>query len=237
MPVTLALQNYENPYCTICEKYVRAGIFCDICNRWSHTKCNNLTPTDFKSIKNSDEKWFCTSCITSIFPFNSNSNYTLTKNKNTSNIKNFFTDLNTLAEQNDSDVENVTGINCKYYDSEEFTETFSRSKHFSAFHLNIASLSKHFDELQTLLSLLGVNFSVIGITETKFLKNTQPSINFSLQNYSVEHTPTELSAGGALLYISKHLTYKPHKYLDKKMYKSKELESIFAEIIYKKKKM
>ena len=35
----------------------------------------------------------------------------------------------------------------------------------------------------------------------------QPSINFSLQNYSTEHTPTELAAGGALLYISNHLTF------------------------------
>ena len=73
---------------------------------------------------------------------------------------------------------------------------------FSAFHLNISSLTKHFDELQTLLSLLDVNFSVIGITETKCLRNIQPSINFSLQNYNTEHTPTELSAGGELLYIS-----------------------------------
>ena len=74
-------------------------------------------------------------------------------------------------------MENVTGINCKYYHSEEFTKQFSGSKCFSAFHLNIASLSKHFDELQTLLSHLGVNFSFIGITESKFLKDTQPAIN------------------------------------------------------------
>ena len=107
---------------------------------------------------------------------------------------------------------------------------------FFAFHLNIASLSKHFDELQTLLSLLGVNCSVIGITESKFLKDTQPAINFSLQNYSVEHTPTELSAGGTLLYTSNHLTYKPRKDLNLKMYKSKELESTFAEIVYAKRK-
>ena len=75
-----------------------------------------------------------------------------------------------------------------------------------------------------------------GITETKFLKNTQPSINFSLQNYSTEHTPTELAAGGALLYISNHLTYKPRKDLNQNMYKSKELESIFVEIVYEKRK-
>ena len=68
---------------------------------------------------------------------------------------------------------------------------------------------KHFDEIQALLSLFNINFSVIGITETKRLKDIQPSINFSLQNYSTEHTPTELSSGGALLYIFNFLTSKP----------------------------
>ena len=170
-----------------------------------------------------------------IFPFNSKANYNLTNNKNISNIKNFFTELNSINESNENVVENVAEINCKYYDSEGFIEQFSNYKCFSAFHLNISSLTKLFDELQTLLSLY-VNFSVIGITERKFLKNTQPSINFSLQNYNTEHTPTELAAGGALLYISNHLTYKRGKNLTQNMYKSKELESIFVEIVYAKRK-
>ena len=76
---------------------------------------------------------------------------------------------------------------------------------------NIPSITKHFDELPTLLSLLDVNFSVIGITET-----------------------TELATGGALLYISNHLTYKPRKDLNQNMYKHKELECIFVEIVYEK---
>ena len=103
------------------------------------------------------------------FPFNSKIN--LTNSKNISNIKNFFTELNSINEYNRNSVENVAGINGKYYDSydsEEFIEQFSNSKCFSAFHLNISSLTKHFDELQTLLLLLDVTF-----TETNFFKNTQ----------------------------------------------------------------
>ena len=42
------------------------------------------------------------------------------------------------------------------------------------------------------------------------------------------------AAGGALLYISNHLNYKPRKDLNQNMYKSKELESIFVEIVYEK---
>ena len=77
-----------------------------------------------------------------IFPFNSKTNYNLTNNKNISNIKNFFTELN-INESNKNGVENVAGINCKYYDSEEFIEQFSNSKCFSAFHLNISSLKEN----------------------------------------------------------------------------------------------
>ena len=56
-----------------------------------------------------------------------------------------------------------------------------------------------------------------------------------MQNYTTEHTPAELSAGGALPYISNHITYKPRKDLNQNMYK-KELESIFVEIVYEKRK-
>ena len=86
-----------------------------------------------------------------------------------------------------------------------------------------------------LYSLWSYNFTVIGITETKFLKDVQPSTNFSLNGYCCEHTPTELSAAGALLYISNHLTYKPQD-LNNSFYLSKDLESVFIEIVYEKKK-
>ena len=69
-----------------------------------------------------------------------------------------------------------------------------------------------------------------------FLKNTQTSINFSFESYTTEHTPTELSAGGALLYISNHLTYKPRTKTFTKIFIKKELESIFVEIVYEKRK-
>ena len=125
-------------------------------------------------------------------------------------------------------------VDCKYYETEEFKKLFSESRSFSTFHLNISSLTKHFDDLNTLLSLLEIKFSIIGITETKFSKNVSPSVNFSLPNYSVEHTPAESSAGGALLYIAYHISYKQRNDLSKNLYKSRELESIFIEIMYKK---
>jgi hypothetical protein len=118
---------------------------------------------------------------------------------------------------------------------QEFTAIPNKSKCFSALHLNIVSLGLHFDDLSTLLDHLQHSFGVIAITETKFT-STFPSINFSLPNFSTEHTPTESSAGGALLYISNKFTYKPRTDLTKAFYHSKLLESIFVELTQPRKK-
>ena len=78
--------------------------------------------------------------------------------------------------------------------------------------------------------MLKHRFGILAVTETRFSKFTSPSINFSISGYSVEQTPTESSAGGALLYISNDFSYKPRPDLTQAFYKSKELESIFVEI-------
>ena len=51
-----------------------------------------------------------------------------------------------------------------------------------------------------------------------------------MNNYSYEYIPTK----GTLLYIDKNLTYRPRSELT--LYKSKEIESSFIEIIEPKKK-
>ena len=54
-----------------------------------------------------------------------------------------------------------------------------------------------------------------------------------LNHYSFEFTPTETSAGGTLLYIANHLSYKCRN--DLSIYKKNELESTFIEIVNPKK--
>ena len=51
----------------------------------------------------------------------------------------------------------------------------------------------------------------------------------NLNNYSFEFTLTESSAGGTLLYIANHLSYKCRN--DRNIYKKSELESTFIEIL------
>ena len=110
----------------------------------------------------------------------------------------------------------------------------SNAKNKSIFHMNIASLSKHKEELEAALSLLDFQFDIIGITETKILKDITPIISPSLNGYAPESTPTESTKGGALIYIKKPLVYDRRDDLEKLMYKPKELESVFVEIAGKK---
>ena len=53
--------------------------------------------------------------------------------------------------------------------------------------------------------------------------------SLNLDNYSFEFTQTETSAGGTLLYIANHLSYKCRN--DLNMYEKNEVESTFIEIV------
>ena len=107
-------------------------------------------------------------------------------------------------------------VSSKYYDIEEQQnlKIANKSKSLSLFHINACSLSKNFDDLQHLLSCTNKNFDIIAITETKITKNVSITNNLSINNYSIEFTPTESSAGGTLLYIANHLSYIPHQDLN-----------------------
>ena len=73
---------------------------------------------------------------------------------------------------------------------------YKDNKHeFSLFHLNIASLSKHKDELETILMMLKYKFDIIGISETKIQKNIIPNYDISLKGYKPYSTPTEGEKG------------------------------------------
>ena len=54
-----------------------------------------------------------------------------------------------------------------------------------------------------------------------------PVFNFSIEGYSVEHTPTESAAGGALLYISNRYAYSPRQDLAEMFYSPRVNLSLF----------
>ena len=95
--------------------------------------------------------------------------------------------------------------------------------------MNISSLSYNFDQLHTLLSEINISFDVIGITETRLKKQTLRTTNIDINGYNLEHTPTEASCGGSLLYVKNKLNYISQK--DVNIYKKNGLESTFIEIL------
>ena len=115
------------------------------------------------------------------------------------------------------------------------TFKFENNNDFSLFHLNIASLSKHKEELETTLTMLNFKFDVIGISETKIKKNSAPIYDVSLKGYNFYSTPTESERGGVSLFIADNHKCKPRKDLDSLTYKSNEVESVFIEIVTPKK--
>ena len=229
-------------FCSICDKLVSDkcnAIFCNLCNSWVHQRCNHLSKSDFEKLCNSSDSdsWFCFKCNSTIFPFN-DQDTNLGTNKNTSSTNSKFTEYRSLFSElnrnNDSSNFDNVNMNCKYYEIEEFNSIQHRKKCLSAFHLNIASIYSHFDELCTLIDQLQHDFSIIAITETR-IKSDTPNVNLSLPAYTMIHTPTESSAGGALLYVSNRHSFKPRTDLTSICYKSKQFESVFVEITQPKK--
>ena len=87
-------------------------------------------------------------------------------------------------------------------------EILHKNKSLSLFHINASFLNKNFDDLQYLLSSTQKNFDIIAKSETRITKIVSLLNNLNLNNYSFEFTPTEAFAGGTLLYIANHSSYK-----------------------------
>ena len=147
-----------------------------------------------------------------------------------------------ISQQNEGDSDDQdddsdhSPINCNYYDREEFTHAnFNSSKAYSILHLNIHSITAHFEELQDLLMEIhsdNFQFDIIAISESKLKPHIEPIININLDNY---HPPTgmpsEAEKGGVLLYVNERIKdYKIRTDLNNKMYEPKLLESVFIEV-------
>ena len=71
------------------------------------------------------------------------------------------------------------------------------------------------------------------ITETLLCSDENAKTNINIEGFTIEHTPTNSSKGGALLYLHEFLKYNSRN--DLNILKNKELESVFVEITNKSK--
>ena len=88
--------------------------------------------------------------------------------------------------------------------------------------------------MESLISKLKNDFQIIGISETRLKKTQETTTNIQLKNFNIVQVPTESANGGALLCIRKAINYKLRP--DLMIYKKREMESVFIEIIQKNSK-
>ena len=173
------------------------------------------------------------------FPFYNDDNISELYNKEflaSDTIKTFFKGINDLnnelsnnSDNDDGDFDVTPIIDCKYLDLNSFKIFKDDKTKFSLVHLNIASLSLHKDELESVLNILNFKFDVIGISDTKIKKGFDADYKVSIDGYNQYPTPTESDKGGVILYISKQYFCKHRKDLDTILYKCSALESIFTQ--------
>ena len=226
--------------CNSCKKTMANGninIKCFSCEKYFHSKCSGITNDKFSRSSN----WFCDGCSLGCLPFSNIDNTRLgltTQGKEVPNHENLEVHPNfsiqTLLDKIPGNITIETdeflsdSVNSKYYTPNEFISSKIRNNTFSIFHLNIASLSCHIDDLKALLALLDHPFNIIGITETKIRDNCEPTTNISLENYTFENTATLTHFGGAAIYIHKGQDYKLRTDLSKSVLSV--AENIFIEI-------
>ena len=138
-----------------------------------------------------DENWYCILCTPEILPF-CQINEKMYIPKGNSNKPTLL--MNQLNNFTDEEKENELNLpNCKYRELDYFknlTKDFKRNT-LSFFHMNVCSLTQNFDDYNILLSELNVGFDILAITKSRTKKDSSSPINLQLNNYSIEHNPTE----------------------------------------------
>ena len=236
----------ENP-CGICHKNVHANcksVYCNNCNLWVHLKCNNISIPEYNKLQDEadDVPWFCLNCTKIMFPFGQLDNEELL-NLHGCDIPSWVdsvpsfkitSGLTNLPNLDDYDIDEhlPSNINSNYHTLQDLS-TFSNSENdLSLFHMNVRSLSLHFDELFSTLATLKTNFDVIGVSETWNSFENPIKTNVEIPGYSYFPVQSHSQNGGVVLYVkSGGLAPTPRPDLGKD---STSFESVWVEVENKK---
>ena len=176
------------------------SILCDLCDKWHHTICVNVSNANYEKLKVDPNPWLCPTCAEEI-PFFDLANKDL---KNL--LSNSFPEksilknvdqktkihLEKFKELNQVLNETENNISCDYFDIDEFKKIKIKHHDFSLLHLNISSLSSHINELVTFLNLLETKFDIICITESRLSQKNPLTSNINISEYNIEHTPNRV---------------------------------------------
>ena len=241
--------------CAVCKFSVHnnhKAIFCDICHFWTHLKCTPFTTKEYSDFSNSSEPWYCSSCLSNIFPFNHLEDdcdyyfalFDINPNPffNPDLIKNkcfnpFIDDPDSRCLLMNPDIcsgalfsatSNILS-SCVYLTSDNFNNLLlPETNIFSALHVNIRCLNKNFDNLSSFLATLNRTFSVIGVSETWLDKNNDDS--FKIPGFKFKSNRRKHKSGGGVgIFIKSNLNFKLRN--DLQSAAPDIYESIFIEII------
>ena len=250
-------------YCPICYKKitkVHTFLSCSSCNSLIHqnskNNCTGLTDTEFNANKIGNSSWQCELCYSKplfSLPFADlddhdwlafNEDYTKTLSNdvhipNSLEIKNYVTQCEFVNDVINSDTQNENlpiPVNSKYYDIKELNSLDVDSQSaFGLFHVNIASLNKHIDDLKYILSKVNFNFDVIGISEHKIRADAPSTKNIKIPGYRDFHfNPIVTTHGGTGFYVRDNLDFIERR--DLEFCSPSHFESTFIEINFPHKK-
>ena len=85
--------------------------------------------------------------------------------------------------------------------------TSTLSKSLSLMHVNVRSLSKHIDELKTVLLMSKIKFDFIGITESKRQVGKDSIVNVDMEGYHKYNQPSKSASGGVVIYVNSNLDH------------------------------
>ena len=224
-------------FCGSCRKPVHKNnivINCSSCQKFFHSGCAKISFAAFRQ----SHSWNCTPCVSNFLPFSSldQEEFGLTMEAKDLPSRDYL--LLSPTFRVNSLIQNLGGngdndyvcdlTNSKYYTPSEFLSANFPKNNFSMFHINIASLSLHIDDLRTLLHVLDHPFDVIAVSETKIKEDSNPITNIDIDGYNFVHTPTKTDFGGVGLFIKNNFTLKPRD--DLSLSVRSVFESIFIEL-------
>jgi len=100
----------------------------------------------------------------------------------------------------------ITNLNCKYYDVDQFATNNNVAKSFSLMHINIRSVHQHVHEFTLLFYYLNYNFTVIGLSETWFTVDNADCYKWLGYNI-INHVRTDRLGSGVSLMIGNTIPY------------------------------
>ena len=161
--------------CSVCCKPVKCnqkGLFCDLCNRWCHSRCSDVSDIQYARLSalGPESPWYCQACTIQQLPF---------------------ADCSFVSDN----VSSISDVSC---DEEDHPLLCNSTVVFC--HINIRSLVPVFDELTTFLVNFQRPV-ILGVTET-WLGPAVSLSEVSVPGYSSYRRDRDSRCGGVLVYVS-----------------------------------